>query len=118
MNRVIPVSLDELDLRADPATPQEMLPPHLREKAGRRELLCRKAALRHGMGMLSQKERQALHMRYDLGMNFRTLSNELGVSQSAAQRRVARSQETLKTFIELCLRVEKELSSTEDAQEL
>ena len=115
MNREFPVSFDELARRPDPATPQDMLPPHLREAATRREALCRKAALRHSMGMLSRKQREVLHMRYNLGMSFRTLSDKLGVSRSAAQRRVIRSQEALKAFVELCLRVEEELGNSEDA---
>ncbi|MCL2579305.1 MAG: hypothetical protein FWE32_04660 [Oscillospiraceae bacterium] len=110
MNREFPVSFYELDQRPDPRTPFEMLPPHLRqESVERREEKCRRLALRYGMRMLSQKQREALHMRYSLGMSFRDLAAELGISRSAAARRVRRSHDELKSFIECCMLIDNEL---------
>ena len=105
----------ELELCADPSTPQYLLPPHLRGGDNSREELCRRTALRLAMNTLDQKQRQALHLRYDLGMSFRSLAKELGISRTAAQNRVANSQQTLKALIELCVHVHRELASKETA---
>ena len=104
------LSFCELNLYPDPSTPEYLLPCHLRRGDNSREELCRLVALRLAVGQLSQKQRQALHMRYNLGLSFRSLSAELGISRSAAEKRVKRSQETLKTMIELCVLVQKELN--------
>ena len=94
------MNLFDFEQRPDPGTPQHLLPPHLRGSDNSREEICRRAALRHALGLLSDKQRQALHMRYDLGLSFRVLSEELGISRSAAAKRVKRSQDTLKTLTE------------------
>ena len=103
------MSFGELDFYPDPSTPEYLLPGHLRRGDNSREELCRRVALRLAVGQLSQKQRQALHMRYNLGLSFRGLAAELGVSRSAAEKRIRRSQETLRTMIELCVLVQKEL---------
>jgi len=108
------INLTEFEQHPDPDTPQFLLPLHLRAGNNSREELCRREALRLAFGYLSQKQRQALHMRYDLGMSFRKLSAELGISRSAAAKRVKRSQETLKTLVELCVLVEKEVGKKDD----
>ena len=115
MNRELSIDFAELDQRPDPSTPPELLPPHLRkESRNRREERCRRAALRHGTRLLSPKQQEALHMRYTLGMSFRHLSAELGISRTAAERRIKRSKEQLKNIVELCMLVEKELGDGEN----
>ena len=105
----------ELELHSDPSTPQHMLPKHLRSGDNSREELCRKIALRLAQDQLSQKQKQALHMRYDLRMSLRELSSELGISRTAAEKRIKRSIDTLKTMVELCVLVQKELNTRDQA---
>ena len=104
------VSLMDFAFLPDPHTPQYLLPLHLRRGDNSREELYRRAALRAAIQTLSQKQRQALHMRYDLGLSYRELAARLGISRSAAEKRVKRSQESLKTLIEMCVLVQKEVS--------
>ena len=103
------LSFADLDLYPDPSTPEYLLPSHLRRGDNSREELCRRAALRLALGQLSEKQREALHMRYNLGLSFRGLADQLGISCSAAETRIKRSQETLRIMIELCVLVQKEL---------
>ena len=110
----MPENWIDLEQRPDPGTPQHLLPFHLRGSDNSREELCRRTALRHAIGLLNHKQRQALHMRYDLGLSFSALSQELGISRSAASKRIKRSQETLKTLVELCVNVQKELNLNDD----
>ena len=105
----MPVNFSELERYPDPQTPQHLLPLHMRGDNNSREELCRREALRQAVRFLSPKQREALHMRYELGMNFSRLSAELGISRSAAAKRVRRSQEALKPLIELCVLVQKEM---------
>lgn len=107
------LSFSDLDIYPDPNTPEYLLPGHLRRGDNSREELCRKVALRLATRHLSQKQREALHMRYGLGLSFRKLSEELGISRSAAEKRIKRSQETLKMLIELCMLVQKEMGKKE-----
>ena len=107
------LSFSDLDIYPDPGTPDYLLPNHLRRGDNSREELCRKVALRLATQHLSQKQREALHMRYGLGLSFRKLSAELGISRSAAEKRIKRSQETLRLMIELCVLVQREMSKKE-----
>ena len=107
------LSFSDLDIYPDPNTPKDLLPGHLRRGDNSREELCRKVALRLASGYLSQKQLEALHMRYTMGMSFRKMSAALGISRSAAEKRIKRSQETLKTLIELCMLVQKEMGKKE-----
>ncbi|MCL2856496.1 MAG: sigma-70 family RNA polymerase sigma factor [Oscillospiraceae bacterium] len=104
-------SFGELDFYPDPSTPEYLLPRHLRRDDNGREELCRRVALRVAMTRLSEKQREALHMRYNLGLSFRKLSAELGISRSAVEKRLKRSQESLKAMIELCVLVQKEMGN-------
>jgi len=110
----MPVNLIPLEQRPDPRTPQHLLPVHLRGSDNSRENLCCRTALRYAIELLSKKQRQVLHMRYNLGMSFRAISEELGISRSAAAKRIKRSQETLKSLIELCLLVQRDLNLDDD----
>ena len=107
------LSLSDLDIYPDPNTPEYLLPHHLRRGDNSREELCRKVALRLATQQLSQKQREALHMRYGLGLSFRRLSAELGISRTAAEKRIKRSQEALRAMVELCVLVQKELGKKE-----
>ena len=108
------LSFCELDLYPDPHTPEYLLPYHLRRGDNSREELCRRVALRLAIGHLSEEQRQALHMRYNLGLSFRSLAAELGISRGTAENRVKRSQKTLKAMIELCVLVQNELGKNSD----
>lgn len=108
------LSFCELDLYPDPHTPEYLLPYYLRRGDSSREELCRRVALRLAVGQLSEEQRQVLHMRYNLGLSFRGLAAELGISRGTAENRVKRSQETLKTMVELCVLVQKELGKNGD----
>ena len=103
------LSLYDLELYPDPNTPDCLLPAHLRCGDNSREERCRKVALRLALGQLSEKQREALHMRYTLGLSFRMLAAELGVSRSAAETRVKRAQDTLRTLIEHAVLVQREM---------
>ena len=104
-----------LDQQPDPRTPLDMLPVHMRGTDNSREERCRRTALRHATELLSLKQRQALHMRYDLGMSFRSISEELGISRSAAAKRIKRSLEILHSLIELCLLVQREVGPDDES---
>ena len=103
------VSLFDLELYPDPNTPEYLLPDHLRRGDNSREELCRRVALRLALEQLTEKQREALHMRYSLGLSFRGLAAQLGISRSAAESRVRRAQETLQVMIEHAVQVQKEM---------
>ena len=110
------LSFSGLDFYPDPGTPEYLLPGYMRRGDNSREELCRRVALRLALEQLSVKQREALHMRYSLGLSFRGVATRLGISRSAAENRVRRSQETLRAMIELCVLVQKELSKKETDQ--
>ena len=101
-------TLFEIEWMPDPNTPQNLLPSHLRAGDNRREDTCRKIALRHGIRLLTTKQRQALEMRYNRGLSFRGLATELGISRTAAEKRVKNGQEALRELIEFSLTVQRE----------
>jgi len=110
MNRI---DMRDLTLLPDPDTDQRLLPDYLCRAENNEEMACYKLALRLAMEQfLAEDQRQIIHMRFWLGMSMAEIGSELGLSRSAATKRVTAVLAILRERVGFCVEVYNALTKS------